>query len=310
MCMCVNVCSDMVFVARQVMEKSIEHNTPLYVLSVDLMKAFDSIPRPALWILLRKLGVPLTMLNLVRSLQESTRVRDQAEGGVTEAINVNNGLQQGCTPAPVLFNIYFSAVVGYWCPMCPDVGVAVRYKMGRKLVGDRTVKSRLQATIITESQFADNAAIYARTRESLNRCTEAFVTCAAQWGLTVRLAETKCMSINALSNDPVHWGNNTIEAIGSFPYLGSVIHRDGLSTHDVLARIAKASCVIGSLRAPVFKHRSLSLRCRRRVYVTLVPPTLLYGAETWTPMAQYLRRLNVFHHQCVRIIVGISRRQQ
>ena len=152
-------CADMVFVARQLMEKSIEHNTPLYVLFVDLRKAYDSIPRLALWILLRKLGVPPTMLDLVRSLHESMRVRVRAEGGVTEAINVNNGLRQGCTLAPVLFNIYFSAVVGYWRSMCPDVGVDVRYKMGRKLVGDRTVKSRLQRTTITESQFADDAAM-------------------------------------------------------------------------------------------------------------------------------------------------------
>ena len=172
------------------------------------------------------------------------------------------------------------------------------------------VCARARARVITESQFADDAAIYATTRESFNRCTGAFVTCTAQWGLTVSLAKTMCMSINAPSNDPVHWGNSTIEAVDSFPYLGSVTHRDGLSTHDVLAWIAKASRVFGSLRAPAFENRSLSLRCRRRVYVALVLPTLLYGAETWTPMAPDLRRLNVFHHQCMRTIVGISRRQQ
>ena len=49
--------------------------------------------------------------------------------------------------------------------------------------------------------------------------------------------------------------------------------------------------MFGCLRAPVFGDRSLSLRCRRRVYVALVHTTLLYGAETWT-------------------IVGISRHQQ
>ena len=35
------------------------------------------------------------------------------------------------------------------------------YKYGRKLVGDRTTKSRLSEMRVTESQFADNVALYA-----------------------------------------------------------------------------------------------------------------------------------------------------
>ncbi|XP_065193052.1 uncharacterized protein LOC135824250 [Sycon ciliatum] len=104
--------------------------------------------------------------------------------------------------------------------------------------------------------------------------------------------------------------SSTIEAVDSFTYLGSVIHRDGQSSHDVQSRLAKASSVFGGLRVPVFENQSLSLRCRRRVYIALVLTTLLYGAETWTPKAPNLRSLNAFHHQCVRIIVGVSRRDQ
>ena len=48
----------------------------------------------------------------------------------------------------------------------------------------------------------------------------------------------------------------------------------------------------------------------RRVYEAVVLSTLLYGAETWTTKACHLRKLNTFHHHCVRSIVGISRRQQ
>ena len=47
--------------------------------------------------------------------------------------------------------------------------VTVRYKMGRKLVGDRTAKTRLEATVITESKFADDAALYAVTRPVVER---------------------------------------------------------------------------------------------------------------------------------------------
>ena len=37
-------CTDMIYVARQLIEKSFEHDSPLYALFVDLKKAYDSIP--------------------------------------------------------------------------------------------------------------------------------------------------------------------------------------------------------------------------------------------------------------------------
>ena len=37
-------CVDMIFVARQLMEKAIEHGETLFVLFIDLKKAYDSIP--------------------------------------------------------------------------------------------------------------------------------------------------------------------------------------------------------------------------------------------------------------------------
>jgi len=40
-------------------------------------------------------------------------------------------------------------------------GVTVLFKHGRRLVGDCTVKSRLERVKVTESQFADNPALYA-----------------------------------------------------------------------------------------------------------------------------------------------------
>ena len=42
-------CTDMIFTARQLVEKCIEHNDSLFILFVDLKKAYDTVPRSALW---------------------------------------------------------------------------------------------------------------------------------------------------------------------------------------------------------------------------------------------------------------------
>ena len=65
---------------------------------------------------------------------------------------MKNGLRQGCTLAPSLFNVYLSAIITHWSARCLEVGVPVLYKLGRKLVGDCTVNSHLKTVKITDSE--------------------------------------------------------------------------------------------------------------------------------------------------------------
>ena len=67
--------------ARQLVEKTIEHDDTLFVLFVNLKKAYDSIPRQALWRVLKKVGVPHKMLSIIRSFHEGMQAgRSELEG--------------------------------------------------------------------------------------------------------------------------------------------------------------------------------------------------------------------------------------
>ena len=57
---------------------------------------------------------------------------------------VGNGLRQGRTLTPTLFSIYLSVVVANWRDRYEEVGANVLYKHGRKLVSDRSVKSKTE----------------------------------------------------------------------------------------------------------------------------------------------------------------------
>ena len=61
-------CTDMIFCAHQLIEKTIEHNTKAFVLFIDLKKAYDSVPRAAMWLVLAKYGVPDAMISVIKSL--------------------------------------------------------------------------------------------------------------------------------------------------------------------------------------------------------------------------------------------------
>ena len=90
-------CSDMTFVVRQLAEKAIEHRTQQFLVFVDLMKAYDSVPREALWMAMKKLGVPGHLIDVVKSFHEGMEARVRVGGELLEEIEVRNGLRQGCT---------------------------------------------------------------------------------------------------------------------------------------------------------------------------------------------------------------------
>lgn len=58
-------------------------------------------------------------------------------------------------------------VVSSWHTSCPETGVGALFKLGRKLVGDRTTKAKLDVVKVTESQIVDDVALYTTTRDCL-----------------------------------------------------------------------------------------------------------------------------------------------
>ena len=160
-----------------------------------------------------------------------------------------------------VYPLYYSAVVLNWKQRCPGAGVNVRFKHGRKLVGDRTAKSRLTTMRVTESQFADDTAVYTRTSDAFEQATNVFIQTANDWGLTVNINKTKGMVVGHHSNEsevsPLQVNGGTIEMVNKFPYLGSTISKDGELEEEVSNRIARASKAFGSLRSPIFQNHKL-----------------------------------------------------
>ena len=165
------------------------------------------------------------------------------------------------------------------------------YKFGRKLVGDRTAKSRLQEVKVTETQFADDAALYSTAREGFQSSSKGFATVAADLGLTMNVNKTKGMivgrNLNESDMDPVQVEGGSLEIVDRFTYLGAEICREG----EVTTRIAKAARAFGCVRKSMFFDKVLSVATKRHVYRAAVLSVLLYGAETWALKAKEARKL-------------------
>ena len=305
----------MIFTVRQLVEKAFEHQTKQFLTFVDLKKAYDSVPRTALWRALEKLGVPDQIIDIIRSFHEGMQAQVRMDGELLEEIAVENGLRQGCTMAPVLFNLYACLVVERWMARMNDkegVGTYMQCKFDHKLF--RRSTRGAEERRLTECQFADDAALLSTTRIGAEQAIKSFIEVAGAFGLTVSLSKTKLMvaghDVQEEEKAPIHLEGGEIEHVDSFAYLGSVVSSNGRIDAEVDRRIANASKAFGALHNAVFNDRNLTTSTKRQVYEACVLSILLYGSECWTPLRRHLNRLNAFHHQCIRIILGITSLQQ
>ena len=92
----------MIFCLRQLQEKYIEQDRPLYMVFVDFSKAFDTVGRTGLWQLLKKYGCPEKFTTMIEALHTGMMATVNVGGEVSESFRVTNGVKQGCVLALVL----------------------------------------------------------------------------------------------------------------------------------------------------------------------------------------------------------------
>ena len=165
-----------------------------------------------------------------------------------------------------------------------------------------------------ECQFADDAALLATTRAGAEQALASYVAVAAAFGLRVSLPKTKLLvvghDVQEEDKAPIHLEHGSIDCVEEFCYLGSLVASSGRIDTEVDRRITNASKAFGALRRAVFFDRNLTTNTKRQVYQACVLSVLLYGSGCWTPLRKHLKRLNAFHHRCIRTILGITTKQQ
>ena len=102
----------MIIWLRQLQEKCIGQDRPLYIVFVDITKAFDTVGRTGPWQLLRKYECPEKFTTMIESLPTGMMVVNVRNGGeVSDTFAITNGVKQGCVLAPTFFSIFLSAML-------------------------------------------------------------------------------------------------------------------------------------------------------------------------------------------------------
>ena len=75
------------------------------IISIDVEKAFDKIPRPVMMKTLQKMSIERTYLNIVMSIYGKPTANSILNGEKLKVFPLRSGIRQGCPFSPLLFNI-------------------------------------------------------------------------------------------------------------------------------------------------------------------------------------------------------------
>jgi len=93
-----------IFCIRQILEKKWEYNEEVHQLFIDFKKSYDSVRREVLYKILIEFGIPRKLVRLIKMSLTETYSRVRVGKNVSDKFRIRNGLKQGDTLSPMLFN--------------------------------------------------------------------------------------------------------------------------------------------------------------------------------------------------------------
>nr|KAG5687784.1 hypothetical protein BaRGS_025678 [Batillaria attramentaria] len=281
---------DQIFILRNILEQVNEWNATLYIHFVDFEKAFDSVHRDSLWVIMKNYGIPQKLIQMVKALYENFQCAVIDENETTDPFPVMTGVKQGCCMSGFLFLL------------------VIDWVMRQTVGGERTGIRWNFTTILEDLDFADDIALLSSTMNHLQAKTTKLEDNAARVGLKLNAKKCKVLKTNSKSNASLKVGHSEVEEVESFTYLGANVTKDGGGTADIKKRIALASASFKRL-SNIWQATNISRKTKASLFKSLVLSVLLYGCETWKLTKGEEKRLDIFQTKCLRRILKIRWQQ-
>jgi exonuclease III len=279
--------TDQIFVIRQTLQKMWEFNKDVYILFVDFKKAYDSIHRTSLINILREFKFPKKLVKLIEASINGTKIKVKLANMVSQPMEVATGLRQGDALSPILFNLVLEKIVRE-SNLCEGV--------------------ELGQSKINILAYADDIALLGKNKEMIIQMGKSLIKIAEKVGLKINEEKTEYMVVsrenrNRVQEEVIEVEEYRFKRVDQFKYLGSVITQNNDIKTEISTRLQSANkCFYGLSK--IFRSRAISKNLKVRMYLTLLRPIVLYGAETWSLRKTEELRLAVFERKVLRKIYG------
>ena len=279
---------DAFVILDSIIGKAIEFQVPLWMISLDLRKAFDRVQYTPLFSALRDQGVPESYVSLLRALY-----RDQ-RGSVngSKTFSISRGVKQGDVLSPLLFNAALEAAFRNWKQKLTTHGLLLAAEAER----------------LTNTRYADDCMIFGKSLDEVREMTELLVEELAGLGLTLHSGKSKIFTTVqerpadvVINGEPVAVMKDTEQ----HRYLGRLLPGNLRSRGRVeIKHRIQAGWAKYSQHARTSVTRKISLKLRLELFDAVVSPCVLFGLGTLPLYVDALTKLEATQRKMLRRIVG------
>jgi hypothetical protein len=267
---------------RRIIEETKIRQANIVCVFVDFHKAFDSVARGALPLVLRAYNVPEQLVAAVMALYHNTRAAVITPDGLTDPFSTTSGVLQGDTLAPFLFVLILDWVLRTSLPSDTD---------GFQLC--RRTSSRHPEKRLAFLAYAEDLALLASDAEGAQRQLDSLATMASRVGLVINAKKTQVLTVPSSLRADVKLrssagGAITLPRTEQFQYLGGRVPN---VREDLLHRKSLAWAAFRSVRV-FLQSDALSDELKGRLFKALIESVLLYNAESWTLTEALERQLD------------------
>jgi hypothetical protein len=261
--------TDGLFTTSIGLHKRKEHGLETWELFIDLVKAFDTVPREALFAILRRFGLPDHFASILICLHQNALINVKI-GEDDSEVESSIGVRQGSCEGPILFLFIMQAAMEIltW-PITKPV-FRTRYK--GFIMSERSFRIRDASSFgLWTSLFSDNCAIIFNSRADLELGASYFFNHLRHFGLMMHIGfDTTLSKTEAMYFPPVRVDDSTADTPSldirnaDGPTLDSLLLRKSSSISARSSIIDSSLTSVGRRRQYADKISNISIRCAQK----------------------------------------------
>jgi sorting nexin-29 len=276
--------TEQVVALRIIIDDCTTHQRSLAAVFVDFKKAFDSVTRSSIPIILSFYGVPDILIEAVMELYNNTSASVRTSHGPTDTFCTSSGVLQGDTLAPFLFV------------------VTLDYVLRQSLKDEDAYQSSSSPAMPLQAlAYADDIALLCRDSITAQSQVSRLFLEAMKIGLHISSSKTEVLYIGTDASELTLPNNERIKVCQDFRYLGiSVLHPD-TAFNERYSQAWKAchslSCIFNSDATDATKTR---------LFKAVIEPILCYGMECIPVTKTRGDRIDIAHRRLLRFCFRIQ----
>ena len=305
------------FVVRRQQEIGRKAGVSLFTCFVDLQKAYDTVDFTILWQVLTRIGVPPQMIAVIQQLHDGMRDYVRPDDDVcSDWFEVKQELRQGCMLSPLLFNIFFAAVLIVVLQRFSEelaiLAELVHLKEPPTSMGPEPAMDYV-CRAVWSMRYALDACIVSRSPQGLTKIMEVVVEVCRAFVLTVSVSKTETMCMpppcTPRTTVQVEVTRQTYKQVQSFTYLeGAVIEVPDMSVE--IARRTRACWMrIRWYLRELYDQPKVALSLKTRMVKAEAIEALLHGCSMWTLRQEHFAKLRTVYHRVLLVIIGVQRKR-